>query len=364
MSRDADLELLGREAEALAPGLATLAELDGPTDDGGAWNETLWQAVRSLGAPRWTIPTSLGGLELDRTTIVVRNALLAQSSLTAAFVLSQHDAATRRFLATIDRPVSRSWMDRLNAGEAFGTVGISQLTTSRRYGTAAMKARALDGGRYELDGTMPWVTGAERADVVVTGGLLEDGKQLLAALPTDRAGVSILPASPLAALDASRTTEIRLDRVVFEPDEILAGPLDDVMSGTSPVGTGGLETSALAMGQARAALLGLEKEAPNRPDLLDSLTSLRESWEELWSDLLDHTRSVPGAPTAAAIRARANALVLRLTQAYLTARRGSGFLKSEPAQRWARQALFFLVWSCPSPVASATVRDLVGICPT
>ena len=50
------------------------------------------------------------------------------------------------------------------------------------------------------------------------------------------------------------------------------------------------------------------------------------------------------------------------TQAYLTARKGTGFLRTEPAQRWARQALFFLVWSCPTPVAQAAIRDLAGLC--
>ena len=60
---------------------------------------------------------------------------------------------------------------------------------------------------------------------------------------------------------------------------------------------------------------------------------------------------------------QANALVLRTTQAYLTARKGTGFLRTEPAQRWARQALFFLVWSCPGPVAQAAIRDLAGLCP-
>ena len=62
------------------------------------------------------------------------------------------------------------------------------------------------------------------------------------------------------------------------------------------------------------------------------------------------------------VRGQANALALRLTQAYLTARKGSGFLREDPAQRWARQALFFLVWSCPSPVAQAAIRDLAGLC--
>src|SRR5207253_5322527 len=65
------------------------------------------------------------------------------------------------------------------------------------------------------------------------------------------------------------------------------------------------------------------------------------------------------AETAAALRARANSLVLRATQAALTASKGSGFLRAHPAQRWARQALFFLVWSCPRPAAEATLAKLI-----
>jgi hypothetical protein len=26
--------------------------------------------------------------------------------------------------------------------------------------------------------------------------------------------------------------------------------------------------------------------------------------------------------------------------------------------------LFFLVWSCPAPVAQAAIRDLAGLCPS
>ncbi len=82
----------------------------------------------------------------------------------------------------------------------------------------------------------------------------------------------------------------------------------------------------------------------------------------LRDDLDANARGAEDAPNSAEIRTRANALVLRLTQAYLTARKGSGFLRSDPAQRWARQALFFLVWSCPRPVADAAIRDLAGLC--
>ena len=64
----------------------------------------------------------------------------------------------------------------------------------------------------------------------------------------------------------------------------------------------------------------------------------------------------------AALRARANALVLRATQTALTAAKGVGFVRPHPAQRWARQALFFLVWSCPRPAAEATLGYLLGEC--
>jgi hypothetical protein len=64
----------------------------------------------------------------------------------------------------------------------------------------------------------------------------------------------------------------------------------------------------------------------------------------------------------AALRANANTLVLRATQSALTAAKGVGFVRPHPAQRWARQALFFLVWSCPRPAAEATIEYLLGEC--
>ena len=68
------------------------------------------------------------------------------------------------------------------------------------------------------------------------------------------------------------------------------------------------------------------------------------------------------AESAAHLRGRANALVLHATQTALAAAKGSGFLRSHPAQRWARQALFFLVWSCPRPALEGTLAHLAPPC--
>ncbi len=337
-----------------------LAEADGEADAAGTWPRQLWSILVEWGAPRWSLPAEWGGLGLGKRELVAANAQVASGSLTAAFILSQHDAAVRRLMLSSDRPTATYWLDAISTGEAFATVGLSQLTTSRR---AGLVARAVLPGNFELHGAMPWVTAAERADVFVGGAMLEGGGQILFALPADRPGVTVRPAYELAALGASRTSEVGCDRVELAESDLLAGPSPDVMQTGPSVGTGGLETSALAVGQALAALEGLEAlGAEAGSTLAEPVGALRKAWEALRDDLDANARGLADAPNSAAIRTQANALVLRVTQAYLTARKGSGFLKSDPAQRWARQALFFLVWSCPRPVADAAIRDLAGLC--
>jgi alkylation response protein AidB-like acyl-CoA dehydrogenase len=343
---------------------AQLAEQDGPADRGQEWPGELWRSLDQAGAPRWSLSQQFGGQGCSRPILVQRYAQLAGGSLTAVFILSQHDAGVRRLLGASDRAVATRWLKAIGKGRAFTTVGISHLTTSRRLGTQPVKALELAPGTYQLDGTIPWVTAAERADGIVTGAVLDDGRQLLIALPADRSGLTVRPPFALAALQASCTTEVVLEGAHVEDYDLLAGPANDIMSTPGAVGTAGLETSALALGQARAALAALIDLAPARSDLVEPLEVLCENWQAYWSQLIAQARGEPDAVAPAQIRTQANALVLRATQAYLTASRGTGFLWSEPAQRWARQALFFLVWSCPTPVAQAAIRDLAGLCQT
>jgi hypothetical protein len=210
---------------------------------------------------------------------------------------------------------------------------------------------------------MPWVTAAARADLIVTGAALDDGRQMLIALPADRPGLEVCPPFPLAALQASCTAQVLLREVQLDDSDLLAGPAAGIMAQPGAVGTAGLETSALAAGQARAALAALVELSPDRSDLAEPLEVLCESWQVLWSDLMVLAQGEPDTVSASQVRTQANALVLRATQAYLTARKGTGFLRSDPAQRWARQALFFLVWSCPAPIAQAAILDLAGLSP-
>jgi alkylation response protein AidB-like acyl-CoA dehydrogenase len=364
MSQRTDTNLQWTEAdpdtESIARLCIRLAAEDGPADLAGIWPEFLWSLLTNAGASRWSLPSEYGGAGVSRSLLVQRYAQLAGSSLTAVFILSQHDAAIRRLVAAANGTSDR-WLRAIGVGDAFVTVGISHLTTSTRSGVTATEYAP---GRFELDGAMPWVTAAAPANLFVTGAVLDDRRQMFVALPADRPGVIVRPSFPLAALQASCTAQVTLERVQVDRADVLAGPATDLSSQPGTVGTAGLETSALALGQARAALDAIVQLAPQRTELTEPLELLCEHWRSSWSDLIATACGRADAGTASQLRTRANSLVLRATQAYLTVTKGTGFLLSEPAQRWARQALFFLVWSCPAPVAQAAIRDLAGLCQT
>jgi len=278
---------------------------------------------------------------------------LAEACLTSCFILSQRDAAVRRLRDSANRELARELLPALAGGETFATVGLSQLTTSRQHVKPALVAREV-AGDFILDGFMPWVTGATRADFFVTGAVLDDGRQILAVLPRDRPGVTVGPPAELMALQGSMTAEVRCENVLLERRWLLAGPVEKVMAGGRG-GTGGLETSCLALGLTGAAVDYLLEEAASRPDLKPTADRLDHARVLMREEL--HRAALQGCTSdaAAALRGRANTLVLRATQAALTASKGAGFLRNHPAQRWARQALFFLVWSCPRPAVEATM---------
>jgi butyryl-CoA dehydrogenase len=366
MNRGLEEKLAWTESDAERARLECLTDqltaLDAHADAQDEWPGDLWSLVEHAGATRWALAEEFGGEGCVRPLLIQRYAQLAGASLTAVFVLSQHDAGVRRLLAAPASDVAARWLEAIGQGRAFTTVGISHLTTSRRLGAQPVKAVELAPGTYRFDGTIPWVTAAQRAHVLVTGAVLDDGRQMLCALPTDRPGVVVGAPFPLAALQASCTTEVVLEGARLDDSDLLAGPANDIMSNPGAVGTAGLETSALALGQARAALMSLIELRPERNDLAEPLEALCENWQTYWRHLIAQAKGEVDAPPAGQIRTQANSLVIRSTQAYLTARRGTGFLRTEPAQRWARQALFFLVWSCPTPVAQAAIRDLAGLC--
>lgn len=328
---------------------------DGVTD----WPAESLTLCGRAGVYRWFLPEHAGGIQWsaeDQTRGYLR---LAAADLTTTFVITQFMGAIKRIVSSDNAIVRDQFLQDLVAGRKFATVGISHLTTSRRHLDApVLLATEVDAG-FRFSGLSPWVTGSPHADVYVIGATMKDGREILAAVPRESVGVEPGRGAELIALSASCTDQVRFDDVIVPHDHVLAGPVANVMSVGTGAGTGGLQTSTLAVGLARAAVSFLSEEASRRSDLRSATDELKREVDTLEDILIAADRGK--ACDASDVRGRANRLVLRTTQAAMTAAKGAGFVQGHPVGRWCQQALFFLVWSCPAPVAQAHLCELAGV---
>jgi alkylation response protein AidB-like acyl-CoA dehydrogenase len=323
------------------------------------WPAHSWQDLCSDGVTRWMIPVEFGGDDQPAAALTDGCLELARSELLVTFVLSQFQAACLRLAVAKSDELKSRWLPDLAAGKKFGTVGISHLTTSRQHTAPAVSAVA-DGDGFRLTGEIPWVTGSRQADVIVLGGAFADGRQILAAVPSDRAGLLVGEPMRLLALTGSETGPIHLNEVAVQPEEIIAGPIAGVIQHASGGGAGSLMTSTLALGHAFGCLDHLRREAAARPALEVVVQALSAEIDAAHADLLAAAGSAPNAATQEQLRTRATDLALRCSQALLTTSKGAGFAAGHPAERLAREAMFFLVWSCPQAVATKLLNNFGG----
>lgn len=324
----------------------------------GDWPREQFQWLALAGQLRRGIPDAYGGEPESAGELLRRYIDLAEACLVTTFVLTQRQAAISRIVAADAADLQSELLPRLATGDLFATVGISHLTTSRQHvGRPAVQVVLRPTG-IELSGEVPWVTGAHQADVIVTGGTDDAGQQFLVALPLDSAGVLRRPAVELLALSAAGTAAVELRNVRLPLRYVLAGPEARVLQRGTGAGTGSLGTSALAVGLSLRAVRLLSVEARPRPELESTLERLQAEQETLTTDLLAAASADdPRCGTPESLRERANSLALRATQALLAASKGAGYVAGHPAERAVREALFFLVWSCPQPVVAAALRS-------
>jgi len=340
--------------------LSQLATNSGRADLDPAWPAGSLRLLDATDAWRWSIPEEYSGTAWPSSDLLAAYEDLAAACLTTAFILSQRDAALRRLVAFAPHRFADD-LTRLAHGQGFTTIGLSQLTTSRQHQQSALVVTANGPDRYLLHGEIPWVTGADRAEFVVIGAKDRDGRQYLFALPTHHPGVSVDGPMSLMALAGSRTARIRLHQATLDARRLLIGPVTEIPA-LGRGGTGGLETSCLALGLARAALDYLRSEAERRPELVQVTQQLNGQFQTLRRSLHALAQGEPG--DAATLRADATQLVQAATQIALVAAKGAGYVRGHPVERWVRQAHFFLVWSCPRAVQHHVIdAQLNLLCP-
>ncbi len=345
--------------------LVELSQTAGALEIDGAWPANQLQRLAETGVLGWVIPEQWGGGGFSTQQLMFGYEKLAQSCLVTAFVLTQRNGACQRIAGAENKAMQAALLPALCRGEVFATIGISHLTTSRQHLSKPSVRVRRRNGAYLFNGLVPWVTGAKYADFILTGGTCDDNQQILAVIPMSSAGLTVEEPEPLLALNASQTGPVRFENVEIDEQHLVVGPAEQVIKRGSGGGAGSLMTSALALGAAADTLKRFQSEAKKRLDLVEIHQTLAYERKLIASDLYAAARSesaekIPSLSTES-IRQRANSLVLRSAQAYLVASKGAGFVAGHPANRAVREAMFFLVWSCPQPVLTATLREFTCV---
>ena len=328
------------------------------------WPQPQLDLCAKYGVFKWFLEKRYGGFGWSDQELTLGYLALGSACQTTTFVITQRTGACQRIAQSDNEYVRNQLLPVLLEGTHFSTVGISHLTTSKRYlDQPVLRAIETQKG-FILNGFTPWVTGATQADTIVVGAECEDGRQILIVVPTHISGIKIAPPNQLVSFSSSQTSRVSFEQVEVDAKWLLAGPTQNVLSQGIGTRTGGYQTCTLALGLAGAAIEFILSECQIRKDIIPPAKALKSQWIELKKKLLD---SVSGREVVSTeyLRQQCNSLVLRATQSSLVVAKGTGFLAGHPAGRWCREALFFMVWSCPQSVINRQLyqfsRDYDGL---
>ncbi len=327
-----------------------LRRIDDASDE-AAWPANALRILKEADRFGNVIARAHGGCDTPPLDQLKSYQAIGAGSITVALILTQHDAACELLGGCDNEAMAAEVLAKCATGDALATVGISQLTTSRRHAGIALRATP-DGDGFLLDGVMPWVTSAGKADYIVTGAVLDDGRQVLGCVSTRAEGLAPGEPMELMALRASWTSEVRCNGVRLSTHELMRGPTEKVLALRAPVKP--LKVSSVGFGLATAMLDDVRKLSTNLDGAGALLSETIEPQYESVRDRIHGAADRLNDPTAeipsGEIRADVNALLVRLATTLMTLSKGTGYLSNHPAQRLAREAMFFLVWSAPDPV--------------
>lgn len=266
--------------------------------------------------------------------------VLAGADASTWFVQAQHHYPVR-LLADAGSPSLCAVRDDLITGRRVAGVAFSHL---RRWPERPVAVTRVDGG-WRYDGFVPWFTGWGLNDVLGLGGATADG-EVVFGLVDARESPALTPTPPmrLAALTAASTVQLRLEALVVPDDLVIARlPVEQWRAGDLRT-TVTVNPAVLGIAQAataRLAELGERKRLAEACDLASVLDSRLSDVRTSAYALADDPDADPDA--ALAHRVAAQRLCLDATAALVAAGAGGSMALADPAQRWAREALFLIV---------------------
>jgi len=279
--------------------------------------------------PEWA-----GGHDVAGATYRRIAELLAGADANTWLVWFQHHPVVR-MLAGCENVELQRLLPDLCSGRVRAGVAFSHL----RSAAPTITARAAGGG-WRLSGRQPWCTGWGLIDVVLVGAVTDDDQVMLALVPTERTGLRPTEELSLTAMNGTHTVALELDDLAVAPaDVVVLMPRSEWTDGDAMRAS---NVQPSAVGIALAALDVLRLRAPEQAARLGSrLADLRSRAYVL----SDEPPTIDDVPERLQLTARLLLIAVEITSTLVVSLGGSALATSQPAQRWAREATFHLVFA-------------------
>ncbi len=259
------------------------------------------------------------------------------------FCWTQHHGPLAAVAASPDEGLRARWLEPLATGRALAGVAFAHV---RRPGPPAVTAsRSPDG--WVLDGTLDWVTSWSICDVVLVlaQGTGEHEASLVRVLlePHEGRGVSSGPPLHLAAMGGTWTCPVRLSGAPVPDEDVV-----DVVDRATWLAADALQranASPHTFGLLRAvsrelAHTGEQRGMPAAVALAGELAEQARTLRREAYSLVDEVPADQELGRREELRAASLELAVRASSALVAARAGGAMRLGDPAQRWAREALF------------------------
>jgi alkylation response protein AidB-like acyl-CoA dehydrogenase len=282
------------------------------------------------------------------------------------FVWAQHHTPVRLLARTPNAALRARWLDSLCAGGSLAGVMFAYL----RWASPAVRATEVPGG-YRVTGVAPWATSWGMADIFAVAACLP-GDHVLWFLRDGRADDAVRPSPPLelAVMQSTSTVRVAFEDL-FVPDEevLLVEPLETwrredrvTTSQPSPAALGVAGTSCRLLAEA-AAQRRDHTTTETAGALETELAGSRQGAYELAdAPMPEQPGPAFDAHLARLVEARVSNLEIaqKASRALVTALGGGAIARTHPAQRLAREALFYVVQAQTDSIRRASLTRLTG----
>lgn len=343
------------------------------SDQMAAPNRANFEALADAGLLGIAAPRQYGGLEASGATQREVTRILASYCGVTTFIQAQHHGPSRMIASGPNQALKDWLLPDLARGARMCGISFAHL---RRPGPPILRAVPELGG-YRLEGTAPWVTGWGLMNQVVFGATLPDGRfaylwspadradfpEIFAdiALPADGGALRASPPLPLCAMNASATVELRCDRWFIPEEHKLSESDHETMRCNDRNGVLGATTMPLGCGAAAVRVLCAAAEKRNIPAVRRAATSFGAELEDLHATIeewIARTAEPGFFEKAVELRAWCIEFGVRAAHAAVASVSGAANLRSHPAQRLLREAMFYTIQAQTQEVMEATLERL------